>query len=136
MAEFLAGSGAKVVVNIAPWGDALALKNSVMRELKAIDLEKLLDAKEDFSISKLLTLAVGIDSSEEVQGNVMRCLQRSSYAGEKITDATFESEKAREDYYEVVIKCLEVNLSPFFKGLASRLNGIASLFSKNTNTPK
>lgn len=124
MIESVTQSGAALVVNSAPFKDAMALKNAIARELSTSGMA--LDLKAD--ISALSSVVLAVDSSDAVYKALLPCLIRCTYNGLKITEATFEDDKAREDYYEIIIECLKVNLSPFFKGLASRLKTLENIF--------
>lgn len=106
----------------------MALKSAIAKELASSDLGGFkMDASVKFSeqelnIADFAKLALAVDSSPAVYKALFACLKRCTYNGQSITEATFEDEKAREDYYEIVIECLRVNLSPFFKGLISKLS--------------
>lgn len=130
MVEMVTKNGAAVVINVAPFRDAMALKNIIGKELVAtggrIDLR-----------SDVTAVMLTIDSSEAVYKALFVCLSRCTYNSQKIIEATFESEAAREDYYEVVVECLKANLSPFLKGLLSKLKELENLFpAKNSPTSK
>ena len=131
MAEVTVSSGAKVVVNIADFDDAMTLKNAIASELAKgkLQLEGLTQGDLDIQnmmsldmkvIEPLLQVALTIDSAPEVNKAIFVCLEKCLYNGEKITKQTFNPEEARADYYEIVIACLKVNLTPFFKGLLSK----------------
>jgi hypothetical protein len=124
-------SGAKVSINVADFDDALALKNAVAKEfaqsglelsnLKASDLQNFTEMDVNVLMPFLKAVAQ-FDSSPSVNAAIFACLSRSTYNSERITKETFENVEARADYYEIVFECLKVNLSPFFKGLVSKLN--------------
>lgn len=125
--EFTTASGARVKMAIAPFQDGMALKNAILSEVArtGIDIDlKDMNLKADIDVSKLMRIWATVDSSQAVNDCLMRCLARCTYNGERVTLATFEDEKAREDYYEVVLEGLKVNLSPFFKGLFARLQAL------------
>lgn len=140
--EFIANSGAKVKINVAPFGAAMKLKSAIQKKYAETGIEIAGDFKElklselDLSIDKIAQLAMALDSSEEIYRALFDCLIRCTYNGEKITESTFEPVEAREDYYQIVIECLKVNFTPFLKGLASRLSGIAGSLVKNPDTQK
>lgn len=135
MAELLTTNNAKAVINVAPMKEALHLKRVVFKELSkaGIDLDSLLSLKGkglkdmdtgDMNISSLLSAVFAIIGSEELDDALIDCLARCTYKGQKITLETFEDGTAREDYYEVLVKCAEINLTPFFKGLVSTCNQV------------
>lgn len=123
MTEITTQSGAEVVINSAPFKDAMALKNAFERELAKTDIKlDKLDLKSD--ITAISSIIFAIDSSDKIFEAVFKCLSRCTYDGVKITESIFEPEEARGDYYEIVIECVKVNLAPFFKGLSSRLKSL------------
>ena len=122
-------SGAKVVINIADFDSSMRLKNAIEKEfadskfeMGAIDLKKSFNDLDISVLTPFLKTLAQIDSSQEVYDAIFVCLLRCTYNGDKITKATFEEAEARADYYEIVFECLKVNLLPFFKGLALKLN--------------
>lgn len=133
--EFKAGSGASVVISPAPFLNAMRLKAAIFKELATdgfeLDMSKFKDDAKiedmDIDVAKILKVAMKVDSSPHVFAAILLCLEKCSYGGVKITSDTFEPDAAREDYYEIVFACMKVNLSPFFKGLLSKLSGINQL---------
>lgn len=125
-----ASNRAKVVVNVAPWQDAMALKNAVISELSRTELALDFDAKalKDMDVGGLVKAAMTLDSAPSVYKALLSCLVRCTYNGEKITEATFEDEAARFDYYEVVFACMKANISPFFQSLLLQLK---TMFSRS-----
>lgn len=117
-------SGAEIVINVAPFDDAMQLKAAIGKQLSGhdIDLSKLTGQSDVKDVFPLVIKAVlSLDSSEDVQEAIFKCLLRCKYNGEKITKHTFENEDARADYYTIVVECLKVNLRPFFKSHLSKL---------------
>ncbi len=118
---------AKIQINPAPFKDAIALKNSIEREIKLGGINtdtfkgKTIEETLRMDLAPFINILAAIDSSSEVNAAIMTCLERCTYNGEKITENTFNDVKAWEDYYPIVIDCLKVNLTPFLKGLASYL---------------
>ncbi len=136
MSEFTASSGAKVVIGMAPFADAMALKNCIARELAGtnfnIDLAKL----KDFDVSLFAPAILTIDSSDAVYAALFKCLARCSYNGDKITEKTFEAEGARGDYYDIALASIKENLSPFFKNLASKFAGLLARLPQKEPGPE
>ena len=86
-----------------------------IKDLKNIELSTL--------FSELANLLVEADTSDGFNNAVMECLSvcicDDTHA---ITEQYFNDCPALwEDYYEIVSKCVEVNLRPFFKSLSSEL---------------
>lgn len=133
MVEILTSNNVKAVVNVADFADALTLKRVFFKSLaeSGLDVQKFLSGKSisikdmDIDFDSIISAVFGLLGSKELDDAVIKCLSRSLYRGEKITAFTFDDEKARQDYYELFIKCAEINLSPFVKGLAS---GFKTLF--------
>jgi hypothetical protein len=142
MEEFKAPSGKQVVINPAPFKDALALKQAIASEFARSDFKMDLDfggkvgslKDMEFDIAQIAKLAALVDSSEVVYKALFTCLSRCSHDKEKITEATFEPEDHRQDYYEIVLACIRVNLGPFFKGLLSKFAPILQALPTRTQT--
>lgn len=124
MTEFIATSGAKVVINPAGFTEAMALKNAVVKELGSAEINIDLTRIRETNLNSLLPLILQVDSSEQVNAALWVCLGRCLYNSEKISEKTFEAVKARVDYYEIAVACLKENISPFLDGLLSKLISI------------
>ena len=122
--EFTTKNGTEVNIISAPTKSVLRLKREVIRHLKNKGLVN------DFGkgnitgidLSHVLDLLVDIDTSEEFETAIFECLKVCIYDTQnkrlKITEQLFDDiPEAREEYYEIVLKCAEVNLRPFFKSL-------------------
>lgn len=145
--DITVSSGAEVKINVADWTSSkrlqkainLAIKKSGV-ELSKVDIEQLfsgsksemLTSVKSGALDSLLDLVLSVDSDDEVEKALFKCLERCTYNGEKITKDTFEDVEARGDYYEIVIHCLKENLAPFFRPLLSKLKKLApSVKSEN-----
>lgn len=118
MKEFTAPSGAKIVINLAPWKEAKLLKAAAQKAAAAkssINLEAGADA------SSLISAILLIDSSPEVDAALWPCLARCTRNGEKIVESAFDDGEARKDYYNIVISCMEENFGPLAESALSRL---------------
>lgn len=138
MTEFTAKSGAKVVINLAPWGDAKRLKAAILKEVATSGLK--LDMEAD--ASALVIALLSVDSSEAVDNALWPCLVRCTRDASKIVPNTFDGEDARQDYYEIVSQCVMVNLRPLVEGLLNVLPpSLLAMFQKqispksSPNTP-
>ena len=75
-------------------------------------------------IDKIAEVLFTVENSNEVEKALFECL-KSCYLDDngvkiKITPPLFdEKPELREDYYEIVVKCAEENLRPFFKSLVT-----------------
>lgn len=121
MHEFKGNSGVTIKINPAGFEEAVNLRMAITKEISKANFDLSGMSLENVNVAEFAKLACVVDSSKEVNDAVFACLARCTYGGDKITKAVFEDVAAREDYYEIVISCLKVNLSPFFKGLLSRL---------------
>lgn len=108
-------------INIAPFGDALALHMAVIKvaEQSGLDFQNL---RADVVLSDLISLGVKLASSREVMAAVWPCLIRCTYDGQKITPDLFEDKEARKLYYPIISECIKVNNADF-------LDGVPSVFS-------
>lgn len=144
MAEIVTISGAKAVINVAPFKTAMALKNAITSELakSGIDLQVLIEKQNQkesdvkVDLKSIISAVLAVDSSPVVYAAIFECLARCSYNDEKITEKTFEADAARGDYYQIVLECVQANLLPFFMALASRLSGLKSLLNSRFQQPK
>lgn len=113
MKKFTASSGASVQVGVAGFRDAIQLKNAMMREIAnaGIELKDISITKMD--IGQVINAFLLVESSPSVYEALWPCLGRSLYNGQKITEATFEDEKSRQDYYEILKEFLMTNATLF-----------------------
>lgn len=123
--EFITQNG-NVTIDIIPasFKDACNLKKAVAKGLLGKDLGIGENSLMDIKLDSILQLLVDIDTSDDFEKAIMECLKCCIYdkGGKnlKITAQLFDDiPEAREDYYEIVTKCCEENLRPFFKSLAS-----------------
>lgn len=116
--EFKTQSGATVLLPPAPWRDAVALKNAIHKEMAQSNIA--IDLSADISV--VVKFVFQVDSSETIYEAIMKCLSKGTYNTVKITDATFETQGAREDWYDILEACLKVNYFPFAVGLRSKYN--------------
>lgn len=133
---FTTSSGATVIIRLAPFKDAIALKNAVARELakSGVDLKLLASEKPGEAMKvdfkSIISALLSVDSSDDVNKALFLCLARCSYNDAKITPEIFEPDAARGDYYQVVLECVQANLLPFFTGLVSKLGGIGQILGQ------
>lgn len=129
--EIITKNGQKeVVINAASFQNASNLRKAVMKSIIESDFTKGLDkaALESLNFTSLLDIGLKLifnaDSSNSFEKALFECL-KDCYIDEdgiknKITALLFdEKPELREDYYEIVSKCCEENLRPFFKSLVS-----------------
>lgn len=127
MKEFTTqANNASVKINIASFQEAMALKNAIQKAF----IESGVKIKAEDNLEDILYLIMSLDSNEQVNKEIFNCLKRCLYNNQKIIADIFEDEKVREDYYEIVYACLEVNLKPFIKALFSKLKDLQNLLPK------
>jgi len=143
VSDFKAPSGANISIRIAPFDDAMALKDAIGSKLaeSGVNLKDAFQGKDlkkeevsDFIgdlIDPLVNSLLSLDSSKELRIAIFKCLNRCTCEGERITGNTFEPPDRRGDYYPVVIECLKVNLLPFFQNLSSQLDTLQKIIKKD-----
>ena len=127
--EFTTTNGQKaVLINAAPFKTVSGLRREVMKSLKAAGITKDINDFQSLNlndiIDKLFDLIINLGISEGFETAVMDCLEGCIYdyrsKNIKITQQLFDDlPEIREDYYEIIMKCCEVNLRPFAKSLVS-----------------
>ena len=126
--EFIAkNSGKKIKIIPASFQKAINLKKEAFKCLsKTNALEKIKDLKNielNTLFGEIANLLVEADTSDGFNAALMECLSvcicDDTHA---ITEQYFNDCPALwEDYYEIISNCVEVNLRPFFRSLASEL---------------
>ena len=134
MKQFKAqNTGNKVIINCATLDETKKLKQAIIEELKKSPLglkiigqsKDLFEKEVDVTgvIEFIKNVLLGIDCSDEFDSAVFQCLRHCTYKDVyKIDKELFERDRcpeAREDYYEIIIACVEENLRPFLKSLVS-----------------
>lgn len=108
-------SGAKLKITPAPFDDARALYQAVLKELKPISIA----GKPDVELYKDLFCA-GF-ASKEIEDALWVCFARVQYCDTrgdlKIDKDTFEPVKARDDYMQVCMEVAKENILPFVNSL-------------------
>lgn len=131
MLEFTTkNSGKSVKIIPAPFKDAIKLKKEVLKCLndagiiKGLKLETMKNIEVADVFSSLSNLLITMDTSEGFEKAVFDCLKVCILDNtHSITIQLFNDKpELQEDYYEIISKCCEVNLRPFFKSLVSELS--------------
>ena len=143
MLEFNAeNTGAKVIINPAPYKQAVALKNVILQEIIKNPLGLKLKGEGTNALEKELDITdlldylkntlIGVEISDSFNDAIFACLSKCTYDMHKITEQLFDDvPEAREDIYEIKFKCVEENLRPFIKSLASRWKTLAPKIGEN-----
>lgn len=146
MQEYTLKSGKELRLAFAGLTLASKLKRVIQKELIKIDI-KLPSIDGDIKASDIKKINVNsdlinslknalfiIDSSEELQDVVFECLSKSTYDKERITKELFDNEDAISDYYEILWRCIEKNLSPFFRNHLTSLDVLTKITGDILNT--
>ena len=129
MEQFITKNSQKSIKIIpANFRNAHILKCETLKCLKDTDFLKKIKDFQNTDVStlfgELANLIIDIDTSEGFNKAVMNCLSvcicDDTHA---LTEQYFnDCPELWDDYYEIVIKCVEVNLRPFFKSLGSEFS--------------
>lgn len=128
-----------VTIKAASFQDAINLKKAVAKclldaqvvknfDFQGVDMASLLD--------KVAEILFSAEMSNDFEKALFQCL-KDCYIEEngiknKITLQLFdEKPELREDYYEIIAKCIEVNLRPFFKSLVTEFKTRFNQMDKN-----
>jgi hypothetical protein len=113
--KFEMPSRAVLEINPAPFVDAMGLNKAIIRCKKGLPV---LPGISEIVQSEIL-------ASDDVEAALFKCAERAIYAGARVTRDLFDDEKlgpqARKDYYAIVSRIIEVNVSPFFEVASSKL---------------
>lgn len=155
--DFTLGSGAKLWISLAPFADAKRLHDKLLQALVGrgvgnIDLKAFQDP--DKAGSAVMDALMQVASNKEVEDAIFDCAKRALYSHDgseasrsKVDRTLFDDpaagEKAREDFYPICFKVIEVNLKPFLQAIFSVLKaqsgmiaGIQASISKQTKQPQ
>lgn len=136
MKEFNAeNTGNRIVINCATIDEVKRLKQVIVKEIQKSPLGlKLIGSNEDILnkeidivgiLEFIKNVLLGIESSDEFDEAIYNCLKHCTYKSTyRIDKQLFDNAQipeAREDYYEIVLACVEENMRPFLKSLVSTL---------------
>lgn len=127
--EFITSNGQKkVVINTATFKEMCDLKKEAMKCIQqAADSDVLNNFKDVSTVTALdaiIKALIAADTSADFEKALFVCLGHCFYDEfYTINEQFFEDHKeAIDDYYEIVAKCIEENLRPFFKSLVTAFN--------------
>lgn len=120
MKDITLPSGAKLSLGISPFVDSRELYQIASKELIPLKL----DVKEEIDANFFKNVACSLLSSKEFEEALWKCFEKCLYNRERITEETFEPEKAREDYLEVCYLVAKANVSPFMNALMQKYSEI------------
>ncbi len=130
MLKYQLKSGRIVEFSLAPVETALALYRAVVSECQRCKFD--LAFKEDDTILSLLSKnsepLLRVMGSEYVMEAIKDCCPKVLYNKQKFSMDLFEDEKARGDFFGVMLLVAVENLRPFFPQANSLLNSVLSPF--------
>ncbi len=125
-------SGAKLHITRAPFVDAMALQNALIKSNKGVPLP---NNPLNMEIGDLKDAVISAAASEDVREQLDKCMGRCTYNNMRISPELFDDPKmgdtARQDYYLIVWRVIEVNCGPFFFHLFSKWKDLLAKRSAN-----
>lgn len=116
MLKYQLKSGKTVGLNLAPVETALALYRAVVSECQRCKLD--LTITEDMTMLDLLIknseVLLRVMGSEYVMESIKACCDKVLYDKQRFSMELFEDEKARGDFFGVMVLVALENLVPFF----------------------
>ena len=134
MKDFITKNGQKrVVINCATMQEVIELKREILKQIKDHKIGSDLisgNAKDllekDINIGQIIdffkNVLISMDVSQELENAIYKCLSHCTYDTVHVINMDLFDNicpDARQDYYEIIIACIEENLKPFMKSLAS-----------------
>ena len=105
-------SGAKLVIQLAPWAESKALWQAMAAELRDVQMSS------DMEITAWLKdVMCAVIASASVEAALEKCLRRCRYNDMRIDKDTFEPADRRSDYMKVCVEVAKDNVGPFMKNL-------------------
>lgn len=154
MAEYLLGSGSKLLVNPAKYEAASALRNIVLRSLKGkLGEVSKIDVKDATAQgAAIMDLILEVSTDPDFEAALFRCGEQAVYTpvdsnamikvGAGLYNDLKVGDVARTDHLEIAWRIVEVNVLPFLLGIFSRLKTVLpttidslKLRSASTKTP-
>lgn len=125
---------ATLVLNEATFADCIILQSVIMEEAKKLKLD-IGDMDISLNVSSMSNLLdnikdlfFGLMTSDKFDRIIFKCLGSCTYNGVKITKQLFDDmPEARQDYYQIIKECVEINLNPFLKSLTSQLSTLFTI---------
>lgn len=118
-------SGAKLSITRAEWPNSLGLLEELLKTTQGVESSGDLLQMETSQARDVLVRAA---TSPEAKRFLMKCLERCTYQGQRITASLFDDpvlgDQAREDYFQIASEVVRVNCGPFVKRIASLLKAL------------
>lgn len=132
MLKFQLKSGAKIEYNLAGIEQALGLYRALIAECKhaGVDITVLEGEAVLDVVMKNKEALLNIMGSELVMECIKNCCAKVLYNGQKFSMDLFEEEKARQDFFPLMVLVGVENVRPFFPNLHTAYSIILSLVLK------
>jgi hypothetical protein len=130
MLKYQLQSGTIVEMNLATVPQAISLYRAVVHECKGagLDISGITTSTIGDIFLKNIDALLNIISSEYVINAIQECCDKVLYNGQHFSLELFEDEKAKGDFFGLMILVASENLRPFFPNLHSvfsMLSGMA-----------
>lgn len=130
MLKYQLQSGTIVEMNLATVPQAVSLYRAVVHECKGagLDISGITTSTIGDILLKNIDALLNIISSEYVINAIQECCDKVLYNGQHFSLELFEDEKAKGDFFGLMILVASENLRPFFPNLHSvfsMLSGMA-----------
>lgn len=132
MLTFQLKSGAKVKYNLASIEQALKLYRALIYECKNAGLDITITDESTIAdiIMKNKEAILNIIGSENILECIKDCCDKVLYNGQRFSMDLFEEEKARQDFFPLMVLVGVENVRPFFPELRTVYSVILSLVLK------
>lgn len=132
MLKFQLKSGAKIEYNLAGIEQALKLYRGLVAECKQAGLDITLTDESTIAdvIMKNKEAILNIIGSENILECIKDCCEKVLYNGQRFSMELFEEEKARQDFFPLMVLVGVENVRPFFPSLHTAYSVILSLVLK------
>lgn len=116
MLKFQLKSGKIVEFNLASIENALVLYRAIIQECKGAGLDITAESEETIGevVQKNMEAILNIIGSENVLEAIKGCCDKVMYDKQKFSMEIFENERARGDFFSVMLLVAVENLRPFF----------------------
>ena len=116
--EKILPSGAKLVIGLAPFEDAIALHDGVLEALKGMPLPGSIKDWKDMETGPVKDALITAATSKAVRAAIFACARYCTYDGQKLDQGLFDDPKraaaARQDYYTLAWEIGVANCRDFF----------------------
>lgn len=130
--DFTLISGKKLTVDIANFGTAIQLSQSILKCLKNVGIKLDKESLESvnfsnllespFLINALVQAALDVFTDSHIDAVFWEMAKKCTYDGLRVTEDLFNNSiEARQDFYQVKFLIMKENVLPFFPQLRTTL---------------